>query len=152
MCERVGLDGGFKEIAIVKEPIFNIQIADNLIHSYKIIAMNEGGRSFPSEVLSLGVAAESKGTVAVVNNFTRVCGPDWFDSGKMAGFYDEKDHGVPYMKQNNYLGAQYEFERRLPWVDDDDPGFGACRSNYETGAQVWLATTLTTPPCTVLQS
>ena len=136
VCERVGLDGGFKEIAVVKEPTFNVQIADNLIHSYKIIAMNEGGRSFPSEVLSLGVAAESKGTVAVVNDFTRVCGPDWFDSGKMAGFYDEKDHGVPYMKQNNYLGAQYEFERRLPWVDDDDPGFGACRSNYETGTQV----------------
>lgn len=136
VCERVGLDGGFKEIAVVKEPTFNVQIADNLIHSYKIVAMNEGGRSFPSEVLSLGVAADSKGTVAVVNDFTRVCAPDWFDSGKMAGFYDEKDHGVPYMQQNNYLGAQYEFERRLPWVDDDDPGFGACRSNYETGTQV----------------
>ncbi|MDO4971305.1 MAG: xanthan lyase [Bacteroidales bacterium] len=136
VCERVGLDGGFKEIAVVDQPTFNVQISDNEIHSYKIIAMNEGGRSFPSEVLSLGVAANSKGTVAVVNNFTRVCGPDWFDSGKMAGFYDEKDHGVPYMQQNNYIGAQYEFERRLPWADDDDPGFGACRSNYETGTQV----------------
>lgn len=136
VCERVGLDGGFKEIAVVDQPTFNVQISDNDIHSYKIIAMNEGGRSFPSEVLSLGVAANSKGTVAVVNDFTRVCGPDWFDSGKMAGFYDEKDHGVPYMQQNNYIGAQYEFERRLPWADDDDPGFGACRSNYETGIQV----------------
>ncbi len=136
VCERVGLDGGFKEIAVVKEPKIDVQIADNLVHSYKIIAMNEGGRSFPSEVLSLGAAAGSKGMVAVVNNFTRISGPDWFDSGKMAGFYDDKDHGVPYMQQNNYIGAQYEFERRLPWVDDDDPGFGACRSNYETGTQV----------------
>lgn len=136
VCERVGLEGGFKEIAVVNQPSFNVQISDNEIHSYKIIAMNEGGRSFPSEVLSLGVAANSKGTVAVVNDFTRVCGPDWFDSGKMAGFYDEKDHGVPYMEENNYIGAQYEFERRLPWADDDDPGFGACRSNYETGTQI----------------
>lgn len=136
VCERVGLDGGFKEIAVVNQPSFNVQISDNEIHSYKIIAMNEGGRSFPSEVLSLGVAANSKGTVAVVNDFTRVCGPDWFDSGKMAGFYDEKDHGVPYMEENNYIGAQYEFERRLPWADDDDPGFGACRSNYEAGTQI----------------
>ncbi|MDO4510539.1 MAG: xanthan lyase [Bacteroidales bacterium] len=136
VMERVGLDGGFKEIAIVNEPSYGVKIADNLIHSYKIVAMNDGGRSFPSEVLSLGVAANSKGRVAVVNNFTRVCGPDWFDSGKMAGFYSEKDHGVPYMQQNNYIGDQYEFERRLPWVDDDDPGFGACRSDYELGSQV----------------
>lgn len=137
VSERVGAHGGaFKEIAVVERAEYMAKVTDNEIHSYRIQAMNDGGRSFPSEVLSLGVAAESKGTVAVVNDFTRVCGPDWFDSGKMAGFYDEKDHGVPYMKQNNYLGAQYEFERRLPWVDDDDPGFGACRSNYETGTQV----------------
>ena len=136
VLERVGLDGGFKEIAIVDQPTFTLQVADHLVHSYKIVAINDGGRSFPSEVLSLGVAPDSKATVAVVNGFTRVCGPDWFDSGKMAGFDNNKDHGVPYMQQNNYIGEQYEFERRLPWVDDDEPGFGACRSNYENGTQV----------------
>ena len=94
--------------------------------------MNDGGRSFPSETLSVGVARDSKGTVMVVNNFTRVSGPDWFDSGKMAGFYDNKDHGVPYMEQINYLGSQFEFRRHLQWRDDDAPGFGACRSNHET--------------------
>lgn len=131
VLEQVG-DGGFKEIEIVDEPHYSVHITDNLIHSYKIIAMNEGGRSFPSETLSLGVAAGSKGTVMVVNNFTRVSGPDWFDSGKMAGFYDNKDHGVPYMEQINFLGSQFEFRRHLPWRDDDAPGFGACRSNHET--------------------
>ena len=131
VLEQVG-DGGFKEIEIVDEPHYSVHITDNLIHSYKIIAMNEGGRSFPSETLSLGVAAGSKGTVMVVNNFTRVSGPDWFDSGKMAGFYDDKDHGVPYMEQINFLGSQFEFRRHLPWRDDDAPGFGACRSNHET--------------------
>lgn len=136
VLERVGLDGGFKQIAIVDQPNYTLRISDNLIHSYKIVAINDGGRSFPSEVLSLGVAPDSKATVAVVNNFTRVSGPDWFDSGKMAGFDNNKDHGVPYMQQNNYIGEQYEFERRLPWVDDDEPGFGACRSNYENGTQV----------------
>ena len=68
----------------------------------------------------------------IVNNFTRISGPDWFESGKMAGFYDNKDHGVPYMEQINYLGSQFEFRRHLDWRDDDAPGFGACRSNYET--------------------
>ncbi len=131
VLEQVG-NGGFKEIEIVDEPHYSVHITDNKIHSFKIIAMNEGGRSFPSETLSLGVAQGSKGTVMVVNDFTRISGPDWFDSGKMAGFYDNKDHGVPYMEQINYLGSQFEFRRHLPWRDDDAPGFGACRSNHET--------------------
>lgn len=131
VLEQVG-NGGFKEIDVVDEPYYSAYVTDNEIHSYKIITMNDGGRSFPSETLSLGVAKHSKGTVMVVNNFTRISAPDWFDSGEMAGFYDSKDHGVPYMEQINYLGAQFEFRRNLEWRDDDAPGFGACRSNYET--------------------
>lgn len=132
VLEQVGPDGGFKEVEIVDAPRYSAYITDNEIHSFKIVAMNEGGRSFPSETLSLGVAKDSKGTVMVVNNFTRVSAPDWFESGDMAGFYDNKDHGVPYMEQINYLGSQFEFRRKLEWRDDDAPGFGASRSNYET--------------------
>ena len=132
VCERVGLDAGFKEIATVRGPQFSVRISDNKIHSYRIIAMNEGGRSFPSETLSLGEATSSKGDVLVVNGFTRVSGPDWFDGPDRAGFDDDKDHGVPYIQQINYLGAQYEFRRNIEWKDDDAPGFGASRSDHET--------------------
>ena len=129
--ERVG-KGAFKMLDVVKEPQMEVTITDNEIHSYKIEAMNAGGRSFPSEVLACGVAEGSKGTVMVVNGFTRVSAPDWFDSGKMAGFYDEKDHGVPYMNDICFIGSQFEFRRDIPWMDDDAAGFGASRSNYET--------------------
>ena len=132
VCERVGLDGGFKEVATVKNPHYSVRINDNKLHSYRIIAMNDGGRSFPSETLSLGEAAGSKGDVLVVNGFTRVSGPDWFEDSTRAGFDDNKDHGVPYMQQINYLGSQYEFRRSLEWKDDDAPGFGASRSDNET--------------------
>ena len=132
ICERVGEDGGFKEIAVTPDPQYVVRVSDNKIHSYRIIAMNDGGRSFPSETLSLGIAPKAKGTVMVVNGFTRISGPDWFEADSIAGFYDSKDHGVPYMEQINYLGAQHEFRRELPWRDDDAPGFGACRSNHET--------------------
>lgn len=131
VCERVG-DGAFKEIAIVTEPTYVAKVDDNEIHSYRIIAVNDGGRSFPSETLSLGMAFGSKGMVMVVNSFTRVSGPDWLDGQEYAGFLDQKDHGVPYIQQINYLGSQHEFRRNLEWRDDDAPGFGACRSNHET--------------------
>ena len=132
VLERVGNENGFKEIDVVNDPHYSVSIDDNEVHSYKIVALNDGGRSFPSETLSLGVAKESKGNVLVVNNFTRISAPDWFDCGEMAGFYDEKDHGVPYIKQYNYLGSQFEFRRKLPWRDDDAGGFGASRMGYET--------------------
>ena len=132
VCERVGLDGAFKEIATVKGPQYSVRINDNKIHSYRIIAMNEGGRSFPSETLSLGEVAGSQGDVLVVNGFTRVSAPDWFDGPERAGFDDNKDHGVPYIQQINYLGSQYEFRRAIEWKDDDAPGFGSSRSDHET--------------------
>ena len=132
VCERVGLDGAFKEIATTKGPQFGVRITDNKLHSYYIIAVNDGGRSFPSEILSLGEAAGSQGDVLVVNGFTRVSGPDWFDGPDRAGFDDNKDHGVPYIQQINYLGSQYEFRRALEWKDDDAPGFGSSRSDHET--------------------
>ncbi len=132
VCERVGLDGAFKEIAVTKGPQYSVTIKDNKLHSYRIIAMNDGGRSFPSEILSLGEAAGSQGDVLVVNGFTRVSAPDWFDGPERAGFDDNKDHGVPFIQQINYLGSQYEFRRAIEWKDDDAPGFGSSRSDHET--------------------
>ena len=129
--ERIG-DTDFSRVAVVEEPEYDVAIADNKVHSYRIVAVNDGGMSFPSESLSLGVAAASKGDVMVVNAFTRVCAPDWFDSGEIAGFYDVRDHGVPYLNDINFIGNQFEFRRNIPWMDDDAAGFGACRANYET--------------------
>lgn len=131
VLERVA-DGGFKQIAVTKDTKYVTYVTDNLVHSYKIVAMNDGGRSFPSEVLSVGVAKNSKGTVAVVNDFTRLSAPDWIDGDKHAGFLDEVDHGVDYVQQINYVGKQIEFDRSLDWKDDDDTGFGDSRSDHET--------------------
>ncbi|MBR5899456.1 MAG: xanthan lyase [Muribaculaceae bacterium] len=123
-------DGVFVDMQVVNEPMLKVNIADNDIHSYRIIAGNDGGVSFPSEVLSLC----DKGTesVLVVNGFTRISGPDTFDSGEIAGFNDVKDHGVPYINDISFIGSQFEFRRDIPWMDDDAAGFGASRANYET--------------------
>ena len=68
----------------------------------------------------------------VVNGFDRVSGPADFVADSIAGFYDPKDHGVPYLNDISFIGSQYEFRRSKPWTDDDAPGFGASRANYET--------------------
>lgn len=128
---RLGNETGFVPVAEVAQPEYTVTISDSEIHSYRIIAANEGGAAFPSEVLAL---CHKPGTepVLVVNGFTRVSAPDWFEASEaIAGFYDERDHGVPYLKDISFIGSQFEFRRDIPWMDDDAAGFGASRSNYE---------------------
>lgn len=95
------------------------------IYSYRIVACNEGGRSFPSETLSVGEVECSPHTVLVVNNFDRVAPPAWFDTPTYAGFDERLDAGVPYMYEINRIGEMYQYRRDLQWLDDDNPGFGA---------------------------
>lgn len=127
--ERIG-DGAFVKIARVTKPRYDITVKDDAIHSYRVIAGNDGGVSFPSMVVALCHRPEAP-RVEIVNGFTRVSAPDWFDSGDIAGFYDERDPGVPYMQDISYIGRTFEFRRNIPWMDDDAAGFGASRANYE---------------------
>lgn len=86
------------------------------IYSYRIVAVNDGGWSFPSETLSVGLSDEnstpaSTSPVMIVNNFTRVSGPVWFDSPIWAGFENNVDSGVPYIRDWCFTGVQQEFDR-----------------------------------------
>lgn len=121
----------FVPVAQVTEPRYTVTVSDSDIHSYRIIAANDGGLSFPSEVLALCDKPGSE-PVLVVNGFTRVSAPDWFEaSDSIAGFYDQRDHGVPYVEDISFIGSQYEYRRSIPWMDDDAAGFGASRADYE---------------------
>lgn len=129
---RLGETGPFSFFEKVTNPEYTVYITDHEIHSYRIVAGNDGGVSFPSEALSLCDLGNGSEPVLVVNGFTRVSAPDHFEfSEDYAGFYDERDHGVPYVYDINYIGSQFEYRRDIPWMDDDAAGFGASRANYE---------------------
>lgn len=129
--ERVG-NGAFRRVADVSTEAWAFRADDGEIHSFRVVAVNEGGRSFPGETLAMCASPSDKSPVLIVNGFTRVSGPDTFDSGEIAGFYDARDHGVPYIRDISFIGSQFEFRRDIPWMDDDAAGFGASRTNYET--------------------
>ena len=139
------VDGGaFDKGRVIKDPVIRdgrvfteVSLAPDHLYSFKVEAFNEGGRSFPSEILSIGVPAVTQqgNTVLVVNNFTRLSAPAWFDTPVYAGFDQRLDSGVPFGKEINYIGEQYQFRRDLPWIDDDNPGFGGSHSN-EAGRQI----------------
>ncbi len=119
-------DGAFDAGVKVEDCSYEAPIDEGTLYSFKVVAFNEGGKSFPSEVLSVGIPKTgNKGKILVVNNFTRVAGPAWFDTPQSAGFSWRDDGGVPWGYGIEFVGEQYEFRRSLPWVDDDDPGYGA---------------------------
>lgn len=131
--KRIG-DGTFDQGTIVSSPIYRCAIPADQVCSFKVCALNKGGKSFPSEILSVGYSSESKGTVLVVNGFDRVSAPADFVAHKdtLAGFLDELDHGVPYLNDISYIGSQKEFRRQIPWMDDDASGFGDSYGTHET--------------------
>ena len=130
---RIG-EGDFDNGVIVNTPDYQTNIPSGVVCSFKVTALNKGGESFPSEILSIGKAFNEKGTVLVVNGFSRVSGPADFtaDADTLAGFLDELDHGVPYQTDISYIGPMKEFRRQIPWMDDDASGFGDSYGTHET--------------------
>lgn len=129
---RVG-NGAFDAGTLVNDTSCTLAIRPDSIYSFRVTAVNRGGESFPSETLSLCRVSQEKGVVVVINGFDRISGPDSFAIDTLtAGFDTRKDFGVPYLQDISYTGEQYEFRRHIPWLDDDNPGFGASRADYET--------------------
>lgn len=132
---RIG-NGTFDKGVLVDNNSYRVAIPAGEVCSFKVTAVNRGGESFPSEILSAGTVANSKGTVLVVNGFDRISAPADFvapgEAGKeLAGFLDDVDHGVPYLKDISYIGKMKEYRRSIPWMDDDASGFGDSFANYE---------------------
>lgn len=125
-------NGGFDNGVLVHETTCKLPVLADKIYSYKVVAVNDGGASFPSEVLSVCKNSHAKHTVLVVNGFDRVSAPEGFSAGDFAGFPNWLDDGVPYVRNISYVGAQHEFSRLESWRDDDAPGWGASNSDYET--------------------
>ncbi len=130
--ERID-NGAFTEYAIVDDPNITVSATDSHIYSYRIVAGNDGGRSFPSEVLSLCDLSGSDATqVTVVNGFTRVSGPAEIYTDGHIGFDYSEDYGVPYISDIMYTGEQTEFRPDAKWINNDAPGHGASRATHET--------------------
>ncbi len=125
-------DDGFDNGTPVAGTSFVTELPEyGTVYSFRITAVNDGGESFPSEELAVGINPDPNGTVLIVNGFDRISGPAWFDRGGMAGVAWWNDRGVADRYNFVSTGDQYDFERKSPWTDDDNAGWGASYSNDE---------------------
>lgn len=135
--------GGWDEGREARGTSLEISAPAGHIYSYKVVAVNDGGCSFPSEILSVGEPLNSKGNVLIVNNFTRVSGPSFFDTPAYAGFDDALDSGMPWGTEINFIGEDYEHRRGSVYVGNNAPGFGG--SDYYFAGRTYAGNTFDYP-------
>lgn len=111
ILERTQGNMGFRKIGQTHDKSFTVKINDKHIHSFKIVALNEGGLSFDSEILALREGPDNRKPILIINGFTRVSGPAYFSEGGQAGFRSGEDFGVPYIKDISFSGFQKNFSK-----------------------------------------
>lgn len=122
--------GGFDNGKYVINNKFTRKIEKNKIYGFKVEAVNDGGKSFPSEILSV-CKTNNDTTVLIINGFNRISAPATFDDGITAGFNTNWDAGVPYISDYKTTGEQTEFRKGRPFIGDDNPGHGTSKTNLE---------------------
>ena len=125
--------GGFDNGVEVNKPTFLCHdLKPGVIYSFMVTAVNDGGESFPSEILACSLPLDHRNPILIVNAFDRICGAEAFDNGKQAGFFRVEDEGVASKNDLSFIGDQYDFNRNEPWKDDDNSGFGSCFADHES--------------------
>ena len=127
---------------IVKGTSHTIELNPNIVYSFKITALNEGGESFPSETLSCGISSNNKGTVLVVNAFSRLEGPQVINTSTTCGFDLDADPGVPYGAYTGFCGRQRYFDRSKAGSEASD---GLGMSGMELEGQLMMGNTFDYP-------
>lgn len=111
--------GGFDNGTQVRHNSFSMKLIPGELYSFRVAAVNKGGRSFPSEVVSARYVPNASGTVLVVNGFHRLSSPAIIQNDSLQGFDIEADPGVTYGRTAGYTGRQLVFDRSLMGIEGE---------------------------------
>ena len=88
-----------------------LDIEPGQLYSFRVAAVNEGGESFPSEVVSAFYVPEAQKSVLIVNGFHRLSSPAVRDNSAEQGFDIKQDAGVTYGPTAGWAGYQTNFNK-----------------------------------------
>ena len=105
--------GGFDNGRYVKghHGSLKIDVEPGQLYSFRVTAVNEGGESFPSEVVSVCDVPEAQKTVLIVNGFHRLSSPAVRNNSAEQGFDIKRDAGVTYGPTAGWTGFQTNFNK-----------------------------------------
>lgn len=121
-------DGGFDNGRIIDGTSCFMQLVKDVQYSFKVAALNDGGESFPSEILSAYISSNEKGRAMIVNAFHRLSPPEIVNTPSRAGFNMDADPGTAYRSTPEYCGRQLDYERSNIGYED---GLGLSGNDFE---------------------
>ncbi len=104
-------DADFDNGTYAKSPKFEMDLEPNLLYSFKVAAVNKGGKSFTTEVLSALYNPAAEETVMIVNGFYRLSSPAIRNNTSEQGFDFDSDPGITYGRTAGWIGKQIVFNR-----------------------------------------
>ncbi len=102
---------GFDNGTRVSGTSCKVPLSPGVLYSFRVAAANDGGESFPSEVVSACHDPGATRTVLIVNGFYRVSGPAVVDDAWRQGFDMLADPGVPFGGTIGFSGYQECFDK-----------------------------------------
>ena len=108
--------GGFDNGTLLRGTTCTVKLNPGVLYSFYVRAVNDGGQSFPTEVLSAYFNPTTPHTAMIVNGFHRLSSPAISRYGQ--GFDINEDAGVSYGRTAGFGGRQLVFDPSRIGLED----------------------------------
>ncbi|MDE6646718.1 MAG: xanthan lyase, partial [Prevotella sp.] len=102
---------------------YDMKLEPGLLYHFKVVAVNRGGQSFPTEVLSAYHHPYATKTIMVVNGFHRLSSPAIRNTPEEQGFDLDEDPGITYGPTYGWSGRQTNFDRTQMGIESGGLGY-----------------------------
>jgi hypothetical protein len=116
---------GFNNGTNVKSTSYSVELKPNVHYRFRVTAVNRGGESFPTEVLSAVYQPNSTKTIIIVNGFHRLASPAIIENDTEQGFDINSDPGLSYGPTAGWNGYQECFDKSKIGIEGPG-GLGYC--------------------------
>ena len=116
-------EADFDNGTMVHKTSYEIELEPNQLYHFRVAAVNRGGQSFPTEVLSALYHPKARRTVMIVNGFHRLSSPAIRNNGAEQGFDLDEDPGITYGPTFGWVGRQQNFNRSQMGIEDGGLGY-----------------------------
>ena len=99
-----------------------VEMEPGLVYHFKVAAVNRGGESFTTEVLSACYEPKATKTVLIVNGFHRLSSPAIRNTESEQGFDLNEDPGVTYGPTFGWSGRQVNYSRAEMGIENGGLG------------------------------
>lgn len=113
---NVGFDNGTR---ITSATRLKMQLEEGVLYSFRVVAANRGGKSFPSEELCALYNPQATKNILVVNGFHRLSSPECIDNADAQGFDLNEDPGLTLGPTAGWSGVQTSFDRSKMGIEDE---------------------------------